>query len=582
MSAIDKSSTKGANLQENRDLDGKGIHGAENSKCLQEIVKDVWQRRLERDTNIRVLKGFKVLDLPEVTFEQAQSEAEFSQSALDRLSRVQEKELDTEEQLSLRILKWDLELVVESLKYFWLKFPVTPYTTPLGPARMAFTTYNFSGPGDLDDYLALLEKTPALIDSIGTRLVEQRDRGILLPRDSVDLVTAFLKKFIQEPKESLFWVDDTRLARLDPRGTDKFQHDVARFITQEINPAFDRLISVFSAEYHRDSPAQIGLCQYPGGKDYYRLQVMVNTTLDVSPEEVHSLGLNEVERLNEEMFKLRESIGFKGTKEEFHEFIRTDSRFFVKTVNELAGHFIKCLGEIEPKLDLYFSQKPKAPYAVKRLDPRLEGSMTFGYYQEPTPPTDPNGYYYFSGHDLDRKPFLLDARGLIYHELVPGHHFQVCLQMENEMLPDFRRIPSHNAYLEGWAEYAAKLTVEMGLYNDPYEQYGILMRDLFFSVRLVVDTGMNYFGWSRDRAAAFIRENSIEPDSFIRTETLRYAVDMPGQALAYKMGSHKFYELRKRFLAWGKENDDKKFHALVLGSGCMPLSILEWYVNKFI
>ncbi len=198
------------------------------------------------------------------------------------------------------------------------------------------------------------------------------------------------------------------------------------------------------------------------------------------------------------MAKVRERLAFTGTKAEFHAFLRTDPRFFPKTPDEIGDKLMAAMREMEPKLDGLFLRRPKAPYGVKRLDPRLEGSMTYGYYQVPTP-RDPKGYYNYNGSKLESRS-LLNVRALAFHELAPGHHFQINLQTENGSLPPIRRETRHTAYTEGWGEYASSLGDEAGLFADPYDQYGRLMMDMFLSVRLVVDTGMNALGWSRERA----------------------------------------------------------------------------------
>ena len=202
-------------------------------------------------------------------------------------------------------------------------------------------------------------------------------------------------------------------------------------------------------------------------------------------------------------------------------------------------------------------------------------------YQPPTA-ADPRGYYYFNGSSLKDRS-LLNAAALVYHELVPGHHFQIALQHENSDLPTFRRDAGWTAYTEGWGEYASSLAGEMGMYSDPYDRAGRLMMDLFLSCRLVVDTGMNALGWTRQKAIDYLRENTLESDTQIATETLRYSSDIPGQALAYKMGSAKLRELRtKAERALGPAFDVRRFHDAVLGSGPMPLAVLEQHVDWFI
>jgi uncharacterized protein (DUF885 family) len=225
---------------------------------------------------------------------------------------------------------------------------------------------------------------------------------------------------------------------------------------------------------------------------------------------------------------------------------------------------------------------PAAPYGVKRLDPELEGAMTFGYYQVPTS-SDPKGYYRYNGTSLDKRS-LLGAGSLISHELVPGHHFQLNLQAENTSLPRWRREGiGYTAFIEGWGEYSSALAGELGMYEESYDLAGRILFDMFLTSRLVVDTGMNTLGWSRKKAMDYLRANTDRSDSEIETETLRYSCDIPAQALAYKMGSRKLWELRDRAQkALGGRFDIRRYHDALLNSGAMPLDILEKHVDWFI
>ena len=329
------------------------------------------------------------------------------------------------------------------------------------------------------------------------------------------------------------------------------------------------------------APQIVGLSQYPGGRAYYRRLVRFHTTLDVTPEKVHELGMAEVARLNAELDGLREAIGFEGTPAEFRRHLRADPRFVPASAEEIGDRLLTAQKRIASKIPLFFGKTPSAPAGIRRLSPDLEEAVTYGYYQQPTA-TDPRGYYFYNGSSLGSRS-LLSSAALIYHELVPGHHFQKSLQLENSELPGFRREGGGTAYTEGWGEYASSLAGEMGMYEDPWDRAGRIGMDLFLSSRLVVDTGMNALGWSRARAIAFMKENTLESDSQIATETLRYSCDIPGQALAYKMGSAKIRELRvKSEHALGAGFDVRRFHDAVLGSGPMPLGVLERHVDWFI
>ena len=223
---------------------------------------------------------------------------------------------------------------------------------------------------------------------------------------------------------------------------------------------------------------------------------------------------------------------------------------------------------------LKVNEKPRSLSDVRRLDPRFEGAMTFGYYQKPTP-SDSMGHYFYNGSKLEERSLLM-AAPLVYHELIPGHHFQFNLTTENTALPLNRRDLEFTAYTEGWGEYASQLAGEMGMYEDPYERYGRLGMEMFLACRLVVDTGMNYYRWPRSRAMRFMREHALESETQIDTETLRYSVDLPGQALAYKMGAIEIIRLRERLRdTFGVRFYLKAFHTAVMESGALPLTVLR-------
>ena len=251
------------------------------------------------------------------------------------------------------------------------------------------------------------------------------------------------------------------------------------------------------------------------------------------------------------------------------------------SAEDIGDRMMAAIRRIEPKVSAFFPLQPKAPYGVRRLDPSLEQSMTYGYYQQPAG-SERGGYYLFNAFKPDERSVLM-AEAVIYHELVPGHHFQIVLQRENDSLIPYRRNSGFTAFTEGWAEYASDLAGEMGMYVDPYQRAGRVAMDLFLSTRLVVDTGMNALGWSREKGVAFMREHTFESDLQIDTESLRYSADYHGQALAYKLGARKFHELRERAQkALGAKFDLAAFHAHVLRAGSMPLSVLDGHVDCFI
>ncbi|MCI0413430.1 DUF885 domain-containing protein [bacterium] len=536
-----------------------------SSTLLKQVADEYWQHELDESLYLRIKFGLPITDLPDPTLEDAKREAAFCNNILDKLKGVDPKEIDHEEFLSLEILKWECAQVVDLVRYFKFTSPITPYASDLSTIHQAFTTFAVNSEEDAEKYVALLKKLPVYVQQLHTTVERQAKEGVLVPKDELEIVIPFLSNYGKEGENSPFYSKKVKKEAL--------AKEMATVINTEVNTSFQKLIDYLKTDYKQQSPRTLS-----EKKDYYRALVRYHTTMDVTPEEVHETGQEAVRKLQERMKTVRESLKFEGTQEEFHKNLKSDPQFIPKTPEEIGEKLLSFDRRIQPKIPEYFSLKPKAPHAVSRLDPKLEGSMTFGYYQVPTK-SDPKGTYYYNGSNLSERP-MFNSGSLVYHELVPGHHFQLNLQSENESLPAFRREGGHTAFVEGWAEYSSGLAEEMGMYQDPYELYGRLTAEMFLTVRLVVDTGMNYFDWPREKAMQFMRANLLESETQIHTESLRYCCDIPGQALGYKMGSFKIRALREKTQQALKEKYDvRKFHAAVLESGSMPLTVLEKHIE---
>jgi uncharacterized protein (DUF885 family) len=500
---------------------------------LQRIADDAWQHWLAHDIQLREKFGLPIEHLPDVTFAQAQRDAAFARTILRRLDAV--RPANEDERLTAAVVRWQAEGDVANVPLFWYRFPVTPYRTPLFPVHNVMTR--------MKNVEHLKAEMPRFVDDLLGILRAQERRGIRVPKDEIPTVRAMLG-------------------------------DLAKSLSPEIQ----RLADHFDDAYAAQAPAGVGLSQYPGGADAYRAFVRQETTTGLTPQQIHDLGLREIARIDRELDAIRQEVGFSGSLAEFRRFLKTDPRFYAKTPDDVAALLMSHVRRIEPQIPKFFAKQPKAPYGVKRLDPAFEGGTTFGYYQVSTA-AEPTGTYFFNGSRLNERN-LLFAASLIAHELVPGHHFQIARQEENEALPMIRRETFPTAHVEGWGEYAAWLGTEMGVYGDPYDRAGRLMMDAMLSTRLVVDTGMNALGWPRQRAMDYMREHTMLSDTEIATESLRYAVDIPAQALAYKIGSLKMIELRtlaQREL--GPRFDVRQFHEWIIGSGALPLPLLEEHVR---
>ena len=585
---------------------------------LEQLADEVWQRRVADSPALRMLEGLPVEELPDLSYAKAEQDVEFARSILARLAEVDYAELSHNEVLTAEVIKWELGMQVEGHKYWWHFSVLTPYSSPLREVNQVFTSYRFNQPDDLVRYLDLLDQYAGFIESLHAVARGQLERGIVTPRPNMQAVVGLVRSISQLPEESFLIVGDSRLARIPqalsqspPESADRaeppvagtetpatgataeggaavpetpagdFQARVRETIEAEITPVVESFLQFLETDYWRAAPQQVGVWQYPDGKEFYRYLTRLHTTMEVEPEDVFQLGLELIDVIHTQMADIRGSVGFDGSLEDFHEILRTDARFFPTSPEEVGRRLISAADAMYARTDTLFLRGPEAAYGVRRLAPALEAALTYGYYDAPKA-TDPVGYYNYNGAKLDERSWL-NLESVAYHELIPGHHFHVAFQLENEELNDLRNHSMQTAFTEGWGVYASNLGLEAGLFEDPFSLYGHYMLESFLASRLVVDPGMNYMEWPLDRARQFMRSYTVESVTQINSETLRYSTDLPGQGLAYQMGRRKLDELRlKAETALGDRFDVRRFHDAVLSAGSLPMAVLEQHIDWFI
>ncbi len=539
----------------------------------------------DQDPYLKFRRGEKVENFPDWTLEAAEADAAFARDLLDRLAGVDEEAIDHEDWLSLELLRWNLGMLVEAPKHYWADFNITPYAAGGFSLNILHQVLGAAPVGTDEErahYLHLLDEYAQGIGQLADKVAGQKERGIHLPKAQVPAVAGMFEGY-RGRLEELFVPAADRAGD----GGDDFLARAREAVETGIDAQLGRLIAELGDDYLEAAPEQVGLSTAPGGRELYVHRVRMHTTTDLTPEEIHQLGLDEVARIEAELAVLRDEIGFEASSEEtamkeFLDQVRADPRFIAASPEEVEERYMGYIEKIEPHVADYFDVLPEAPYGVRRLDPTSEATMTFGVYQLPTA-ANPRGEYRYNGSDLENRS-LFSAQGLIYHELIPGHHFQLALANEREELPRFRRETiGYGAFTEGWAEYAANLGKEMGLYEDPYDLYGRLVMEMFISCRLVLDTGMNYFGWDLERAREYMSARVVYSDVEVATELLRYSADIHGQALAYRIGNLEILRLRRKAEeALGDRFDIKAFHAAVIGSGAMPMVVLEEHIDWWI
>jgi uncharacterized protein (DUF885 family) len=553
--------------------------GSASAQVLRRVAAEVDEYSLRGSVGLRLARGLPVEEFQDLSFDGVRNDAAFGKRLLAELAAAREEELTSDEIDSLGILRFNAQELVDGERFYWLDVPITPYRSPLRDANEALARHPMATAADAERYLVLLEKFGRWIGGLEVLLREQARRGRVLPAPEIPLAVAPFKTLLRSP--SPFQVAPERLAALPEELRRRMPEAIAGEIRDQVAPALGRLLSYLEGDYTRAAPEGVGLAQYPGGNEFYRWLVRQNTTLDIEPEEIHRIGVAEMERIEREMETLRIEVRFLDPLPQFRAWLRSAPRFFAKTPEEVGAKLLAAQERLTPKLPQLFGRMPKAPYGVERLDPALEGAMTFGYYDPPNPARD-RGLYYFNGSQLDRRS-TLNAAALIYHELAPGHHFQIALQRESTTLPSFRRDSFVTAFTEGWGEYASALAGEAGMYDDPYDRLGRLMMESFITARLVVDTGMNVLGWTREQAMDYMAQNTLQSPEEIASETLRYSCDIPAQALAYKLGARRIHQLRDRAAQeLGPAFDLRRFHDELLAGGAMPLSVLERRIERFI
>ena len=355
--------------------------------------------------------------------------------------------------------------------------------------------------------------------------------------------------------------------------------NVKSLIENEINPAYQKLNEFLQNEYLPKSRQTVGLEGVPGGKEYYEYLARHFTTTDLTPNEIHEIGISEIKRIRSEMESIIDQVKWDGDFSSFLNYLRTSPRFYYDNSEDLFNAYLIMSKTIDPLLPILFKEFPRAPYGVKPIPDESAPYTTTAYYNSPSPGRP--GYFYANLYKPESRP-KYEIAVLTVHEAVPGHHFQISIAQELENVPKFRKYQGITAFVEGWGLYSEELGQYMGLYDDPYDKFGQLTYDMWRAIRLVVDTGMHYKNWSREDAINLFIENSAKSLLDIENEVDRY-IAWPGQALAYKIGQLKILELRNKAEdLLGDKYDIKDFHYEVLKRGSLPLDLLEFYIDEWI
>ncbi|MBN2019563.1 MAG: DUF885 domain-containing protein [Sedimentisphaerales bacterium] len=564
---------------------GGCAHTNPASRQLQELFDDHWEFVMKEDPLFATHTGDNRFNdrLPSVAEQDIIRENEQNREFLERLKAIDRSKLTADEQLNYDIFKYKRE---DGLKWFEFNTYLMP-VSQMGGFHTHFAELPDEVPlnnaWDYENYIARLNGFEAYARQHIDLMRMGIQRGYVVPR----VVMTGVEKSIQahivnDPDKSLLFkpfekfpeiIDEADRMRLTEAGR--------KAITQSVVPGYKAFLKFMVDEYIPAARQDIAASSLPHGRAFYEHCVRSETTLDVTPKLVHDIGLNEVKRIKAEMEKLIAECGFENDMNGFEKHLTSGDRRFVATPQELlkqASFVVKTADGSLPKL---FRTLPRMTFGIKEVPDYLAPKTAMAYYMPSAGDGSRAGFFYINTHNLENKR-LYTLTALSMHETVPGHHLQISLQQELKGVPNFRRFAHFTAFVEGWALYAEWLGLEIGMYGDPNSDFGRLTLEMWRACRLVVDTGIHYFGWSREQAIDYMVANIKMPRQEIEVEVDRYIV-WPGQAIAYKMGELKIRELRN--LAekqLGDKFDVRQFHDCILRQGAVPLNVLESNVKTWI
>jgi len=529
----------------------------------------------------------------DISEESAKEELALQKEHLEQVKAIDESKLDGQTKISWMLMKQNLENEIADFKWRHHNYPVNQmFGLHSSVASLLINQHGISEVDDAEDYIARLNNLPGLFEQLAENLELRAEKGIIAPKFVYPYVISDSKNIItgapfDDGEPSALWEDFSK--KLEGLEIDESQHDelmasARQAMLESVKPAYENLITAVEG-IAEQATTKDGAWKFPSGEEFYNNALKRTTTTDLTAEEIHQIGLSEVERIHEQMRGIMEEVGYEGTLQEFFVYMRNNDDFIYPNTEEGRKRYLDeataYIDNMRGRLDELFINKPKADLIVKAVEPFREKSAGKAFYQQPSMDGSRPGTYYANLYDMASMP-TYQMEALAYHEGIPGHHMQIAIQQELEGIPKFRRFGRYTAYSEGWGLYTEKLPKEIGLYQDPYSDFGRLAMELWRAVRLVVDTGIHDKKWTREEGIDFYVNNTPNAKADAVKMVERHIV-MPSQATAYKIGMNKILELREKAKSeLGEKFDIREFHDVVLGSGPVPLNILEQFINDYI
>ena len=566
--------------------DYKIVNGEKSeSEKFHELLSEQWEKGIIRNPEWASSLGDnrfndKLNDTSYETILKRQGETRELQETVKKIDR---SKLSEDDQLNYDLYLQGIEKQIEGFQFLSYLIPIDQ----MGGIQIGFAGISnympFNNVKDYENYLARMRAFPTKLDQTIDLMKRGVKEGWVPPKIILvsvpDQIKAQFEKMIEESPlfkpfkdfpESIPSEEQTRLI-----------DEMLSVLTEYVYPAYETLYSYFIESYLPSCGESIACKDFPNGDVYYKYQIKSYTTTNLSAEEIHQIGLGEVDRIRAEMKKVINMTEFKGSFDEFLTFLRTDSQFYFTSEDELLNEYRMICKKADAELPKFFGLLPRLPYGVKPIPDYQAPASPTAYYYSGSQEAGRAGFFMANTYKLETRP-KYEMEALSIHEAVPGHHLQITLAQELDNIPKFRRYGGYTAFVEGWGLYSEKLAEEMGFYEDPYSKFGQLTYEMWRACRLVVDTGMHTLGWTRQEAIDFMLSNTAKTENDVNVEIDRY-IAWPGQALAYKIGELKIRELRsKAEKEMGENFNIRDFHDVVLGHGAVPLDILEKHVNEYI
>lgn len=557
---------------------------ADPAEDFHALLEDAWEWRLNENPVFASRLGDrrnndKWSDLSLAAFE-ARNEQEWA--FLRRLREIDSSSLTSSDQLNHDLFRRSLENSVNGYRF---NNHLMPMSQRGGVQSLESTaeTVRLADIKDYEDWLARMAQVETVIEQTMDLQEAGRKSGYMPPKILMQRIPDQISsQLVENPEESPFYNAFADLPdNINDADQERLRDAAKKLIDDSIVPAYRRFNRYFNKTYLPDSRESIGASELPDGEAFYEYRTRLYTTTSMTPDEIHRLGLNEVKRIRDEMQLVIDELEFGGTFDDFLNFLRTDRQFYYDTPEELFEGYLAVSKRIDPELVKLFGKLPRMPYGLRPIPDNIAPDTTTAYYNRPAADGSRPGYYYVNLYRPEVRP-KYEMEVLSIHEAVPGHHLQIALQMELEDMPNFRKYSGFTAFTEGWGLYSESLGYEMGFYKDPYSKFGALTYDMWRAVRLVVDTGMHYKGWTREQAIDFFKDNAAKTEADIINEIDRY-ISWPGQALAYKIGQLKILEIRRKAeQSLGSNFNIRAFHDALLGGGALPMEVLDTRMNRWL